>query len=548
MVSESNSLRAAPVSVDLVDGALRHIRVGSAEAVERVYFALRDVEWRTVPGQVQNLDIRQEGGGFRVSFECLHQQGGIDFAWQAEIRGEARGAISFAFSGQARSRFLSNRISLCVHHPLLACAGKPCRIEKTSGGWEEAGWPELVSPHQPFLDIRSMEHEFAPGAVVRIRFDGAVFETEDQRNWSDNNFKTYSPPLELPFPVEWKSGDRIQQRIEIEIVGGVGPLPQEATGPVVVRRLDLPPVRLPSIGLCLPQHGEPLPDPVVARLRKLNLSHVRAEFTSKKTAEFACHEAERIGVPLEAVVTLPGPISRLRRFTPQVARWLVQSPGQYVTAREALRLAREELGHATALGAGSSLYFAELNRQRLTGLQPDGVYYPVHPQVHASDDETVMNNVRTQRHVLRTARGFADGAQFWVTPITLGPRTQPDPRQRLPFCAAWTAGSLKYLAESGAASLSYFETHGPLGVQDEADVFPVFDLLQQVGEFAGGRVIPTEACGPGQVEPLLLVRNGRRRLLLANLASCAAEVVLELCGGRRIELPAYAIQSIDWEE
>lgn len=548
MVCESHRLQAGPVSVDLVDGALRHIRVGSAEAVERVYFALRDIDWRTVPGQVRNLNIHQQGGGFHVSFECLHQQGEIDFAWHAEIRGEARGAVFFACSGHARSRFLSNRISLCVHHPLSACAGKLCRIEKSGGGWEQARWPELVLPHQPFLDVRSLEHEFAPGAVVRIRFDGAVFETEDQRNWSDNNFKTYSPPLDQPFPVEWKPGDRIQQRIEIEIAGDVSRLPEEASGPVLIRRLDLPPVWLPSIGLCLPQHGEPLPDPLVVRLRKLNLSHVRAEFTSRKAAELACLEAERIGVPLEAAVTLPGPISHLRRFAPQVARWLVQSPGQHVTSGEALRLAREELGHAAALGAGSNQYFAELNRDRLTGLQPDGVYYPVHPQVHASDDETVMNNVRTQRHVLRTVRGFAGRAQFWVTPVTLGPRTEPDPRLRLPFCAAWTAGSLKHLAESAAAAVTYFETHGPLGVQDEAEIFPVYEFLERIGEFAGSRVIPTEACGAGHVEPLLLVRNGRRRLLLANLAPCAAEVVLELYGGRRIELPAYAVQSIDWEE
>jgi len=548
MAAQSHRLQAGPVSADLVDGTLRHIRVGAAEAVERVYFAVRDVDWGTVPGQVQNLSVRQEAGGFQVSFDCLHKQGEIDFLWQSEIRGDARGVLSFALSGQARSRFLSNRISLCVHHPLSACAGKPCRIEKAGGGWEEARWPELVSPHQPFLEIRSMEHEFAPGAAARIRFEGAVFETEDQRNWSDNNFKTYSPPLEMPFPVEWKPGDRIHQRIEIEVSGDLGHLPAEPTGPVLIRLLDRPAALLPPIGLCLPRQDAPLPDAVVARLRRLNLSHLRAEFSSDRAAEWACREAERLGVPLEAVVTLPGPVSNLQRFAPKVARWLVQSPGQAITGGEALRIAREELGPAAVLGAGSNLYFAELNRNRLPGLQPDGAYYPVHPQVHASDDETVMNNVRTQRHVLRTARSFAGGAALWVTPISLGPRTQPDPRQQQPFCAAWTAGSLKHLAESGAASVTYFETHGPHGVQEEADVFPVFGLLERVGEFAGAQVIPTEGCGPGHVEPLLLANNGRRRLLVANLSPSVAEVVLELRGGRRIELPAYGLECIDWEE
>ena len=71
-----------------------------------------------------------------------------------------------------------------------------------------------------------------------------------------------------------------------------------------------------------------------------------------------------------------------------------------------------------------------------------------------------------------------------VSPVTLKPRfnanaTEPeavntprelpvsvDPRQMSLFAAAWTLGSIKYLAESGASSVTYYETTGWRGVME----------------------------------------------------------------------------------
>jgi len=39
-----------------------------------------------------------------------------------------------------------------------------------------------------------------------ISFEGDVFETEDQRNWTDASFKTYCPPLRLPYPRPFEAG------------------------------------------------------------------------------------------------------------------------------------------------------------------------------------------------------------------------------------------------------------------------------------------------------------------------------------------------------
>ncbi len=86
-----------------------------------------------------------------------------------------------------------------------------------SGG--RAVFPRLVSPQQPFLGLRTIAHEVAPGVEAEVRMEGETFEMEDQRNWSDDSFKTYGTPLALPLPVEVQEGTRIRQSITLCLFG-----------------------------------------------------------------------------------------------------------------------------------------------------------------------------------------------------------------------------------------------------------------------------------------------------------------------------------------
>ncbi len=62
------------------------------------------------------------------------------------------------------------------------------------------------------MDIRSLAwtHD---GVATTATFDGEVFEMEDQRNWTDASYKTYSTPLERPFPVVIADGAVIEQSV-----------------------------------------------------------------------------------------------------------------------------------------------------------------------------------------------------------------------------------------------------------------------------------------------------------------------------------------------
>jgi hypothetical protein len=72
-------------------------------------------------------------------------------------------------------------------------------------------------------------------------------------------------------------------------------------------------------------------------------------------------------------------------------------------------------------------------------------------------------------------------------------------------------GSVKYLAEAGAASATYYETTGLRGVMgtEPGEVFPLYHAPADIGEFAGGEVRRTVSSDPLRFEGLLL----RKRML-----------------------------------
>ena len=92
-------------------------RIGGTELVRRVYAAVRDVDWDTVPGVVSNLEVEQGDGSFRVEFDARHARREIDFGWHGTITGDESGRIEVRFDGRAEDVLPYNRIGICVHHP-----------------------------------------------------------------------------------------------------------------------------------------------------------------------------------------------------------------------------------------------------------------------------------------------------------------------------------------------------------------------------------------------------------------------------------------------
>jgi hypothetical protein len=238
-----------------------------------------------------------------------------------------------------------------------------------------------------------------------------------------------------------------------------------------------------------------------------------------------------------------------------VDRWLVYRMIEKATGAPAALELRAALGPEAFVAVGTNAYFAELNRNRPFGDGWDAACFSVNPQVHAFDDESVMANASAQFDAVRSAQRFLLGRPVVLSPVTLRPRfnpdatghvepSEPDPRQRLQFCAAWTLASLSALARAEASSVTYFETHGAGGVLDGDETYPVFRVLEAVAGFAGAGVVACENSDESRVAALALESGGTRRLLIANLAGEPCEIAV---AGRRetVNLEPYAVTRLD---
>lgn len=536
-------LQAGRLDVSFVDGDLRRIRLNGREVLSRIYMALRDPEWNTIPGRITNLQLRQMGSGFSIGYDSVHQQGDIDFRWHATINGGGPGNLSFVMDGQAHSDFRRNRIGLCVHHPMAECAGRACLVEDSRGRQERTEFPRWIAPHQPFQKVAAITHLVEPGVAMRVSFAGDEFETEDQRNWTDASYKTYSTPLALPFPVRVRRGNRVRQRVEAVLQGKPSAGVESGPGGVRVSWPAGQMQAMPALGLALPAGGRWPGEEEMAGLLRLRLSHVRVDATDVERVEAAAGVAARLGAKLEAALTLPGEAGAWRGLRPRVARWLIHGRQEPAAGRETMAAARAVLGDGAVLVAATSGNFAELNRNRPGEEWCDAASFSLNPQVHVRDDFSVMENTAAQGEAVRSAREFF-GKAVVVSPVTLRARGLADERQREPFCAAWTVASLKSLAEAGAQSITYFETHGVAGVLEGGRRFPVFGVLEAAGGFAHGCVIPSVCSDWRRVSPLLLADGARRLLLLANLTAEPQHVE----GPHERVLQPYGVEAVEWNE
>ncbi len=575
---EQMELRAGPLSLIYEGGDLRYIRLGQHEILRRVYVAIRDHNWGTITPLLSNAHMEIGADSFRISYDAQNRQGNIDFFWRGVITGEADGTIKFIMDGQARSTFRRNRIGFCILHP-MECAGVACQIEHVDGTVEQTAFPQYIGPQlvvdgiikpvHPFAEMRAMTYQVSSGLQAEIRFEGETFEMEDQRNWTDASFKTYGTPLRLPFPVEVKTGTKISQSVILTLKGKIAgaSLAGVDDEPLTFAVADSPVRPLPKIGLGVASHDQPLTQKEMARLAALNLSHLRLDLSLLEPGygaklRQAAAEARELGVKLEIALFLSDAaedelkalVGLLRQVDPPVWAWLIFHHAETSTPARWVELARTHLqkyDSAAVIGSGTNVFFTELNRTRPPIQAMDLVCYSLNPQVHAFDNLSLVETLAAQAVTVDSARQFCGNLPIAVTPITLkmrfnpnatGPEPQPEPGQLPPqvderqmslFGAGWTAGSLKYLAESDTHSLTYYETTGWRGVMETeagsplpdrfrsfpGGVYPLYHVLADVGEFAGGQVVATASSQPLQVNGLAIRKNGQTRVILVNLSA-----------------------------
>ena len=572
--SESRPWRSGAWSLSLRGDELADIAYDGHPVLRSVRAVVRDGDWDTA-----ELVVDEVTGGEGALALRVHSRG-LGSSFSGGVRVSAAGPeLRVDLDLVSAEGFATNRTGLVVLHP-PGVAGEPLEVLHSGGARERTRFPREISPHQPVLDIAGLDWP-AGGLRAALRFAGDVFEMEDQRNWTDASFKTYSRPLDLPFPFALAAGERVRQSIVLRIdrartdragadpAGATDAAGAPAPDDVIVLR---PGGAFPAIllGAATAPDPAPAPSPVGAGVL------VEVDVAAPQ-APAALARARATGLPLDvrlvvgpddasavaaAVAALEGvPVLRIGAFARAGAAAHVSDAAAISLVRDALAAA----GRGIPVVGGARSHFTELNRERhRIPDDVDALAIAVTPLFHATGTEQLIESVAMQRLVAEQSVRLAAGKPVHIGPVCLRPRfnnvaTAPPPasprtdladgygaehtgradeRQSAPELAAWTIASAAALAVPGVASLAWFEEWGPRGIRSRAgDRMPVADAIDALTAAAGAELLWGDS-PDGLVWALGARRGAEAQILAANLDRVPRAIAVTVPGGarRRLEI------------
>jgi hypothetical protein len=566
-------LKAGRLSMIYENGNLRYISTGQEELIRFVYSAVRDREWLTIQPEISDEKIDLQTDSFIIKYTCTYRTEKINFMAFFTIEGKADNSIIFSFEGEALTSFEKNRIGFCVLHPVKDCSGRECLITHSNGEEEKSLFPVQISPHQPFTDIKSMKWS-AGGNACTLDFLGDIFETEDQRNWTDASYKTYCTPLNIPFPVDIRKGEIIHQSIRFRAVE-INKKKREAINDVKIKVFMQLSLDMPSIGIGQSTRAESLTSSEISILKDLRFDHYRADiylFGSdwNVKAKIASDEASALGYPLEFALFFD---DNAGRQVSEFIKWISEIKNQVSVIHifhksisvtpdrltdEIAPLLKKALP-GTLIGCGTNANFAQLNRTKPGFGYNDIISYSIHPQEHASDNTSLTENLNAQVYTVESAVHFAGLKGIWISPVNIqrrfnantanyeqylpsdGPPPQIDTRMMSLYGACWTVGSLKYLCEAGIKGATFYETVGERGIiqgdfpprwpvifkSAKEMVFPVFYVFKHIFKFKSYKVIKCVSSHPLKADALILSDGENIKIILANFTSGIQEVTFD---------------------
>jgi hypothetical protein len=591
--AEERCVRAGAWSALLVDGALREIRYRDVEVIRSVAFLVRDKDWGTCRPELEDLEVDEGGQGFRIAYraQCTNPDGHV-LHYELSIVCEADGALRFDASVSARDAFVTARCGFCVLHPIDGVAGAPARVDHGDGTREEAVFPELIDPWQPFKDISAIEHDLACGLTVRCAFTGDVFEMEDQRNWSDASFKTYSRPLALPWPYTLDAGTTERQSVMLSVEERGGVFSRNACAPAIPSQDDIAEITLdlareavetmPALGIAVAANEV---EAALAHPELLaELAPQQLTLSFDPVAGHGLHELERFvtlqrhsGIAAVLEYALPGidePRRELDALRAQIEAAKLEIAGIVVspsvhrqsnppgsisppcpTLDEVYRATREAFP-GLRIGGGMLSYFTELNRKRPPLALVDWVTHATCPIVHAADDRSVMQTLEAIPHITRSCRSLIGAQPYSIGPVSIGMRQNPygsrvvpnpqpariamagfDPRQTALFGGAWLAGFAAALEGAQIDTLTLGALTGERGLADVSGGvtrYPMYAVARVLAAMSGSdRLYVAVAEAERSAIACIVARDaqGLIRVVVANLTDRARTVRLMLREG-----------------
>jgi D-apionolactonase len=458
------ALKAGPLTVDFLAGNLRAIRYEGHEVLRAIAYVVRNSDWGTYNPEISDCTIRKDAKSFTVTYRarCVSADSSQMLEYQARIAGNAEGSLVFEVLAEPLTPFRTARCGFAVLHPIAGIAGQPAVVEHVDGSQEQTVFPELISPAQPFKDIRAIHHQVTPSITARCCMNGDVFEMEDQRNWSDASYKTYVRPLSLPWPYVMEQGVANQQSVELSIKRSQESAPELAgrqrrgeKGSVNIS-IGGPEGTFPRIGVSIHPDliQEALAHPGLLNSLRPQLLLLHFDPTAGHgQGELRGFAEIANGIPangktecvLELVLPARGNVQdELAGVAEMVAAAGLRLSGILISPAvdrqstlpgsvwppcpplaEIYQAARKAFP-GLAIGGGTLSYFTELNRKRPPVELLDFVSHCTCPIVHAADDLSVMESLEALPPIVRSGRAIiGKDKAYWIGPSTIGLLNNP---------------------------------------------------------------------------------------------------------------------------
>ena len=276
---------------------------------------------------------------------------------------------------------------------------------------------------------------------------------QDHRNWCDANWKTYGTPLEYGFPMDCAAGQRFEQTVTISVSDSSGPAGRSSPRRRAPSSWRSPSARgrlAASIGVdasgAVPSAGV---------LETVAPAFLRVTVDDAALAEH--HRLVALGIPVEVVVQLAGDdpgstrsvVETLAASGLSVRRVIcMAAAGAFSAFRGATPAELVDAWRSAAAGtpvadvpvySGANQSYNVIARDRPRYAAGVGIVFAANPQVHACDDESVMENTAAFADVVRDCRRLYPGRPVAISPVQLigdngpfpgGPPASPSDRPR----------------------------------------------------------------------------------------------------------------------
>ncbi len=214
------TLHAGPITLEFVDGDLRHLRAGGEELIRRITFNVRHHKWDTADWRLDSFRLQQQPDDFSLHFSAACEITGARYTWSADLIGESDGTITYSVAGVAHADSTEvRRAGLNVLYANDEVLGQPFETTHLDGKIVQHTFPELVPAHHlPAMDFSKITHRTRGGALVTAEISGSQFGLEDQRVAGDSSFKAFSGLRHTYAPTLVK-GDRAEKTLTLRVSG-----------------------------------------------------------------------------------------------------------------------------------------------------------------------------------------------------------------------------------------------------------------------------------------------------------------------------------------